>query len=571
MTPDTNTHPAPPATIPTGRDKPTSYPLLIVVMLIAITPMVALSQILAHWRLDVVDDQMFAYYGWRIANGATVYVDVWDNKPPGIYWTNALGFLFSGESYAGVVALCIIALVVAHLAFFVICNSVYYRGAAALTTVLASFFLTHGYYQGGTNRTETFLVPCELLAVALYFRGFARDQWWKWYLAGVMAGSAFLFKQVGLAAWGVMGLHTITLVVLQDLRWQDGLRRCLLLLAGVATTLGIASGALAARGALDDAIVATFTFNRAYFAVGASQFPYNFVTLHLLKWHWMPIMRLPTLMAVAAVIHATLWRLRPRFRPAEIEKPLRDYGPVCPRYMLFFGLWFLVAFYGAMMSPHAFRHYLVPTIPPLMLLCGYLVNLLQAELRLLQRLQHRAWVTAAFVAMGYFAAEAFQWQFEQAALVYNDRNPREVNGKLVVRLSDTEAVGERVAQLTTPDQLIQAWGYLPGVYLRAKRINACRYTTTEKIGQVKGEAAFIRDELLDCLPDQRPAVFVITSGDYHWITNPQDYPDNPPDSSGLWLAGWLTGNYTEVDNIRNIYVFQRNDLARTPASDAPNR
>ena len=65
--------------------------------------------------------------------------------------------------------------------------------------------------------------------------------------------------------------------------------------------------------------------------------------------------------------------------------------------MLLFGVWYLVSVWGALLSPHAFRHYLVPTIPPLLLIAGYLINVLQAEMRLLVRMQQRAWVTAAFV------------------------------------------------------------------------------------------------------------------------------------------------------------------------------
>ena len=44
----------------------------------------------------------------------------------------------------------------------------------------------------------------------------------------------------------------------------------------------------------------------------------------------------------------------------------------------------------------------------------------------------------------------------------------------------------RSPRVTGPDDVIQCWGYYPGVYLHARRINACRYTTTEKVGQVKG-------------------------------------------------------------------------------------
>ncbi len=534
------------------------WPILILAMLLVLIPAVTLSQVAAHLRMDVVDDQMFGYYGWRILHGAAPYVDVWDNKPPGVYWINALGFLIGGDSYAGVILLCVLALLVTHVCFFVVATSNYYRGAAALTTVLAGFYMTHAYYQGGTNRTETYLVACELVAVAFYMRGFARDRWWKWLLAGVCCGSAFLFKQVGLAAWGAMGLHTIILVVMRDLSWRAGLRRCLLLLAGVCGVLLVAGVALAAQGALYEACYATFGFNRAYFVVGASQF-FSATNYYFLKWEIKPILLLPILMAIAASIHATLWWLRPRFRPREIEKPLRALRPVCPRYMLLFGIWFAVAFWGALVSPYHFRHYLLPTIPPLLLLAGYLINVLRTEIGLVRRLQQRAWVLATFVAMGYFAMEAFYFHFQVASNVWKDRFKFSPFQEWYP--ADWEIIAEQVERWTDPDETIQCWGYQPGVYLHARRINACRFTTTEKLGHVKQEAAFIGDELRETLSAEPPVLFVISAGDYGWCHEPPDSPRSPG-PLGHWLAGWLDENYEIVQDIAevNTYLLKRKDL-----------
>lgn len=530
--------------------RPTPWLQLIVLMVVLITPMIVLSQVIAFWRTDVVDDQMFGYFGWRIAHGATVYVDVWDNKPPGIYWINALGMLVGNDSYFGVIAMCVIALVAAHVCFFTISSSLYFRGAAAFATILLSFFLTHAFYTGGTNRTETFLVACELAAVLLYVRGFARDRWWKWYLAGVFCGLAFLFKQVGLAAWGAMGLHTIILVLAGRVPLRDGLRRCLLLLGGLCSLVLLAVLFLAAQGALWEAWFAAFEFNRAYFDTGTSEFPYNYANRKILENHFFPILLLPLLMAIAACIHAGLWFLRPRFRPPEIERPLRQYGPVCPATMLLFVTWYIVSLWGALLSPHGFRHYLVPTIPPLMLMAGYLINVLQAEMKLLVRMQHRAWVAAAMVAIAYFAIDSVRRQWEEVSAVWVFRfiqNER----------AEWEVIGDVVVEVTDPDDKIQCWGYYPGVYLHARRVNACRYTTTEKVGQVPGKADFVMLELEERLKADPPVALVLSSTDYEWLHG--RHPDKPPPA--VLLGPWIDENYERVADIPyvNAYVYKRND------------
>lgn len=527
--------------------------VLVVLICLAITPMIALSQVIAYWRWDVVDDQMFGYFGWRIAHGATVYRDVWDNKPPGIYWINALGMLIGHDSYLGIVALCVVALVAAHFCFFAISASLYFRGAAAFSTILLSFFLTHAFYTGGTNRTETFVVPCELAAVLFYVRGFARDRWWKWYSVGLFAGLAFLFKQVGLAAWGAMGLHTIILMFTRDVSVRDGVRRCLLMLAGLVTLVGAAVVVLLARGALAEAWFAVFAFNRAYFATGSSRWPYSYMHWYLLKEHFFPILRLPLLMAIAGAIHATLWSLRPRFRPREIEQPLRELKPVCPRYFLLFAMWYIVSFWGALLSPHAFRHYLVPTIPPLLLMAGYLVNVLQAEMRLLVRLQQRAWVAAAFVAIGYFSIDAGRRQWEEMSKLWVFRVEQGERAQW-------EVIGDAVKAVTGPGDKIQCWGYYPGVYLWARRENANRYTTTEKVGQVRGKADFVMRELDEKLKANPPAVLVVSAEDYEWLHGRRPDKGEP----AVKLGPWIDELYERVADIPkvNAYVYKRKDLVR---------
>jgi len=537
--------------------------MLIAVMVLVGAPLVILSQVAAAWRFDVVDDQMFGFYGWRIANGATVYLDVWDNKPPGIYWINALGYLIGGGSYVGVIALTTTALVLSLAFLFIIASSVYFRGAAALTTILASFFVTHAYFQGGTNRTETFLVVFELAAVTCYMRGWVRDRSWKWLLAGMLCGAAFLCKQVGLVAWGAMGLHTILLVCTRELPWKTGLRRCLLLLGGVIVTLGTAAGYLASQGALTEAWRATVTFNASYFAVGDSSLFDTWLNRYMLKNHMFPILLLPILMAIAAVIHAVVWRLAPQHRPPEIDAPLRQFGPACPRYMFLFTTWTLVAFYGAAVSPGHYRHYLIPFIPPLLLMAGYLINVIKTEISLTRRVVQRAWVVAAFVAMGYFALGAFVLQWEHAARVWYDRWGHRPDPDYGYRLTPWERIAREVRELSTPEQRVHCWGYLPGVYLHARRVNVCRFTTTEKIGHVGDFADFVRKDLHEAFSTRPPAVFVVSIKDYNWFTDPT--PDQPPpDWLGVWIAGWLDKTYARMSEVdlaeESVYIYKRRDL-----------
>lgn len=536
----------------------TPLPILIALMALFIVPSIILVQYIAWWRWDVVDDQMFAYFGWRIAHGGTVYLDVWDNKPPGIYWINALGMWLANDSYAGVIAMCVLALIVAHAAYFVICDTCFFRSAAALSTVVFCFFLTHIYYTGGSNRTETFLVPCELVAIAFYVRGFARPTWWKWFFAGLFCGAAFTFKQVGLAAFVAACLHLLITAATKDIRWGDWVKRQVLMLAGLATALLVVLALLYAGGGskgIQEALFATFTFNRGYVATGNVKFPYNIATWRLLQDHVYPILLMPLLLAVGSILHASAWAASPQTQRADIVAQMSTKRGGCPRYMLLFCAWTLIAFYGAMLSPHAFRHYLVPTIPPLLLIGAHLLNFLVGEYTLFGAVQRSAWTTLAMVAIAFFCAEAVQRQWEEFSkvIVY-----RHIQG----RRAEWEQVGDVVRHITDANDPIYCWGYFPGVYLDARRINACRFITTEKVGQVGVNARFVLDELEVCLRSNPPVALVISSQDYYWMHGL--IPQLPSPSTEM--GEWIDQNYTRVADLSlttPVFVYKRNDMLRT--------
>src|SRR5689334_17436684 len=48
------------------------------------------------------DSGVFLYVGWRFLNGDIPYRDVWDHKPPLIYFIDALGLILTPHSLWGV-------------------------------------------------------------------------------------------------------------------------------------------------------------------------------------------------------------------------------------------------------------------------------------------------------------------------------------------------------------------------------------------------------------------------------------------------------------------------------------
>jgi hypothetical protein len=48
------------------------------------------------------DSGVFLYVGWRLINGDIPYKDVWDHKPPLIYFVDAFGLTLTPDSLWGV-------------------------------------------------------------------------------------------------------------------------------------------------------------------------------------------------------------------------------------------------------------------------------------------------------------------------------------------------------------------------------------------------------------------------------------------------------------------------------------
>ena len=55
-----------------------------------------------NMKFSYSDSGVFLYTGWRILNGELPYRDVWDHKPPIIFYINALGLAIANNSRWGV-------------------------------------------------------------------------------------------------------------------------------------------------------------------------------------------------------------------------------------------------------------------------------------------------------------------------------------------------------------------------------------------------------------------------------------------------------------------------------------
>lgn len=503
------------------------------------------NQSAVHWRSNIVDDLLFAYFGWCVSDGARPYVNIWDNKPPGIWWLNAAAFRLCGPGPEAELLLGCAALLVSLTAFVGAARTVFHRSLLLPAAAAGAVLLTHLQFECGGNRTETYVVTCETLAILGYLRWLRRGQMRWLILGGLAAGAAPLFKQAGLAAAGAAALH---LAWLQWYRrhdprghpWQRGWRPWLIGGATFATLPALAVIVLAAQGALAEAAFAVGRFNRAYFAINDA----TWLEIGRALQIYTPVWRaLGPLLVVASI--GLLAGLAPRRRhtltprAARPPQPRRGVGTLV--------LWFLLAAYLACVGPGRRGHHFMPALPALGLLALYVIHLIGRRRGLRTVLTVRPSATAALVMWLYLLAVLAAGSWNAALSMWRTKPHWYALQRL--QPEPYEAQAALIRQLTRPNDTIYVWGWSPGTYRCSYRRPASRYATIEKRGQVGEHAQFIVDGAVHEIQQRPPRIFVISSGDYAAAIT-------PPCTD---FAAWLQANYRLRATIEGMHILLQQD------------
>ncbi len=136
------------------------------------------------------DTGMWAYIGGRLLDGAKLYADLWESKPPGIYYVfAAVEWLFGrGGDWAllwldGVVSLAVFGLT------FAVARRFASRAAAAGAVMLLSVVFCHRVLADWGDNVEKFVALFELLACWFLLRAMVAGRVGSPSLAGVCATS----------------------------------------------------------------------------------------------------------------------------------------------------------------------------------------------------------------------------------------------------------------------------------------------------------------------------------------------------------------------------------------------
>ena len=156
------------------------------------------------------DSGVFHYIGWLVTQGKIPYRDVWDHKPPVVFFINAVGLFLSGGSRWGVWGIEVVFLFLSSLVSFNLLKKNFGFCPGFLATVAWMFSLPY-LLCGGNQSTEYGLLFQFLFLFIFSKKLFGEQAGRYWFGLGVLSGILFLTKQnlIGISLAAVIAAMVI--------------------------------------------------------------------------------------------------------------------------------------------------------------------------------------------------------------------------------------------------------------------------------------------------------------------------------------------------------------------------
>ncbi len=420
------------------------------------------------------DQYQLIQLGQCVYNGGRMYVDCWENKPPGIAWLNAFAFVAArGHPVGpwivpGVVELGVLMLMWASLRR-ILCDRAT-RKAVLLTAVVYTLRI----YDTPSINPDFYSSIFELGAIAVLIRGVVAPlnrsstddsdvgctySYSLCALAGLLWAAATSIKQVGCVGLMVLTLGGVVTAMLKPELRPHVIKAILSIWGGFLLGIATVAGVLWYQGILREAWDAIFTFNTGL--VNAGDFAAAMGDRRKLVSELAP-MALPLWLATTGLL-MSFWY--PRFRGFPLS--------------LAIGLlvWWITAAVLAGMGPSHSMRYWQATFPPMLALAAvglYYLQLVQDRLAHPEHLT--AFVVAATVAILLARPAIYELRTGLAiSIAATSEHPSE--------RSQLMAIADRVRELTGQSEPVYVLDYRPGIYVYADRPAASRFNYPRSAAQ----------------------------------------------------------------------------------------
>jgi len=152
------------------------------------------------------DSGVYEYVSWRIINGAVVYKDVWDHKPPVIFLLNVISFKLFGLSQWSIWILEFVFILLSVFILYITLARLFSSNVAFLISILFIICIAQlGIY----NSPELYSLLFQLMLIYLFLFGAASRIKLNCLLMGFLTALCFYTKQTCAGIGVIIGLWFI--------------------------------------------------------------------------------------------------------------------------------------------------------------------------------------------------------------------------------------------------------------------------------------------------------------------------------------------------------------------------
>jgi hypothetical protein len=290
------------------------------------------------------DSGIFLHVAQRVIHGDVLYRDIADNKPPLIYWINALGLLLGRGSPGGVLFLSLISGILTFaILYFGLRRYVPWQLFIVAACLSQLAFVTCAFHP---NYTESFALPLVALAGVLFVRDFLDGEEIKWYTPAAQGAIATLLFCLRANNIGISTIYFLYLLF--QLRKGARFRQLGSFALGAAVVYGLVLLPLAVQGIVPDYVTNVFRLAA----------PYTFGTTAVARlrafWHGLVLLgESPLLYFTLACVATVIVSQRASRRT---------------RLLLWLVAWLAIEMVLSSTSGYHWEHYYLLWIPPLALM-----------------------------------------------------------------------------------------------------------------------------------------------------------------------------------------------------------
>ncbi|HUW20450.1 MAG TPA: glycosyltransferase family 39 protein [Sedimentisphaerales bacterium] len=502
---------------------------------------------------DPYDSALNVYSAKRVLDGARIGIDEKPSAALGTLLMNVLGVWLFGYSETGPKLIQGIFQAAALVLMFVSMRKLFGLLAAAVGVIIASVYLSAPLIAKFGNVKEQYMIACMVIGVSCFVLRQLNGKWWWAVLAGAFVSWAPLFKETGSSVIGGIGLFVIAQPLFKHKTWKQTGIDILLLLAGAVAAIGplyvwilgwnvhvglpysfvwsTLAKMLPAGGAAGQAKPAS-----DYISAGRKLVPFSEQWPRVLRFYGLLI--LPVALAAGAIAARILRMIFSAAAPAKTNPKVYD------RFVLLFGVWWLLDMAFVWISPASYEQYYLPLNASAAMLGGYGIALYRDKVS--AAVYKGRWIVTGLVGLVLMTIMSWHIFFGVEKSAHTGAKYGQKKHGYAQRWDDIslrrrqkgkmswENTGEYIRLHSQPTDKIYVWGWEPGIYLSAHRYSS----SSKAVMMPRPTPQQLADSVAELLAEfkREPPKFIVDSRKLHIPTNRPPYELWPIAPKGLFAG-----------------------------------